>query len=85
MKFPASAMRRDHVERPGVLADDRRENSARDSGAVELELRRPVEHGAELRPVDEILAVKDRNAGKVRERRRHEVVVVPCRTMLGSG
>ena len=68
--------RADHVVRPVVIANRRREQAARDAGAIELELRRTIEDVPQLRPVDEILALKDRQSGEVREARRDEVVVL---------
>ena len=44
---------------------------------VQVQLLGPVQNVPDQFPVDEILAMKDRNAGEIRERRVHQIVVAP--------
>src|SRR5205823_4976432 len=59
-----------------VVANRRRVDAFRNTTSVERELRRPIEHVTNLRPVHEIAAAKDWNSREVREARRDEIVVV---------
>ncbi len=69
-------VRRDKVERAVVMAERRRENSARRPRVTEHELALAHETVPEAFPQDEVVAVIERDAGEVVERTRHEVVVV---------
>src|SRR5688572_27622900 len=68
--------RGEEVERSVVILDRRRKNATRDTGAVEVELGGTVEDMADLRPVHEVPAAENRNAGEVGEARRDEIIVV---------
>src|SRR5205807_1796347 len=47
--------------------------------------RRAIEHAAELRPVDQVAAVKDRNAGEPSEGRVDQIVIVADAADAGIG
>ena len=64
------------VERAVMMLDRRREDAARQAEPVEIELLRPVDHIADLRPVDEVAAAEDRDAREVREGRSDEIIIV---------
>ena len=68
--------RAEDVERAVVIVDRGRKEAARDAEVVELELRRPIDDMAELRPVHEIAAMENREAGKIGESGIDEIVVV---------
>ena len=72
----APDVRRHHVERAVVVPQRRREHAARRPHLLERQLARPREHVPDLPPVDQILAVKDRHAGKILERAVDQIVVV---------
>ena len=65
-----------------MMLDGRREDPAREPQAVKVEHARAVDDIADLRPVDQVRTVEDRDAGKVAEGRVHKVVVAAD---LGDG
>src|SRR5690606_14131403 len=64
------------VERAVVKLDGRGEHAARNSEAVEIELRGPVDDIADLAPVHEVGAFEYRYAGEVGEGGTDEVIPV---------
>jgi len=65
----------DHVEAAVVVADGRGVDAVRGVGTLQRELRRAAETVADLTPVDEVTAVKNRNAGEVFEAAGHKKVI----------
>ena len=73
------------VEKAVVVPYRRCKNPARDSQAVQIELFRPVHDVTDVVPVHKVTAVENRDSGKVRKRRVHDVVVVthPANARIG--
>lgn len=65
------------VEDPVMVPDRRREQAAGRLAPVEVELRRPVQRGAETPPVHQIAAVEHGKPREPFEAGRHQVVVRP--------
>src|SRR5689334_2647481 len=68
--------RRDQVKRAVVVANRRRVNALGNAPPIQRELRRSVEYMTDLRPMDQVATLEDRNPREVREARGDEVVIV---------
>ena len=66
----------DDGENAIVIFDCGREDTARNSQPIEVQLCGPVDGVSDLRPMHQIAAVEHRNAGKIRKRRVDEVVIL---------
>ena len=81
----------DHVEPAGarlaavVVADGGRKHTAGGGHMGQLHLSGTGQHMTDLRPVDQVIALKERHAGKILKGRADKIVLSVCLTNAGIG
>lgn len=75
----------DHVEPAVVVADGGRKHTAGGGHMGQLHLSGTGQHMTDLRPVDQVIALKERHAGEILKGRADKIVLSVCLTNAGIG